>query len=331
MNILLNGYFDKNFGDDAMQEIVVKHLSKHNLYVNCDRLEMLAHLEKYDNVHIGSYPDRIDMFLNVIGTGFLYKTRYAKVTKFLELMVKRTNKYPRMALVDCSFEHFSSKLEKWLVKKGVQKYDFITCRDKISYGFLKTNVKKSQIFKFNDIVFTGDYIRSSDRNCLGIAPVNRAKSETNYLYYKELARFADEYIRSKNKDVKLFAFDSGNENDILAVMSIKNLMKYADRAKIVAYNSDIDDFVREFAECEIIIGSRFHSVVLAVMNGLKTIAVFDNKKIERLCDDFNITGIKKEDLTAEKLMDRVDNYKHYRIDVSDANGHIKALDEFMEN
>ena len=81
MNILLNGYFDKNFGDDAMQEMIVAHFSEYDFFPNCKQREMLAHLEKYENVHIGENIPNVDLFLNVIGTGFLYQTRFAKVTK----------------------------------------------------------------------------------------------------------------------------------------------------------------------------------------------------------------------------------------------------------
>lgn len=329
MNILLNGYFDKNFGDDAMQEMVVRHFKEHSFYPNCKQREMLRHLEKYDNVHIGMPAPDIDVFLNVIGTGFLYQTRFAKVTKLFEVLFKKEVKYPRMALVDCSIERFTSGTEKWLVKQGIGKYDMITCRDDVSYEFLKKNIKKASVFKFNDIIFDGDYIKASERRFLGIAPVNRAKSDKNYGYYKELAAFADMYIEAENKDVKLFAFDAGNENDVLAATSIKNLMKNKDKLRIVAYNSDVDEFVKEFSECEMIIGSRFHSIVLAVMNGINTIAVYDNEKIDRICRKFKIMGIKKDSLSAGQLMDSVKNYQHYSADTSDAKGHINTLSKFF--
>lgn len=329
MNILLNGYFDKNFGDDAMQELVVKHFKEFDFYPNCKQREMLRHLEKYENAHIGVPIPEIDLFLNVIGTGFLYQTKFAKITKLYEVLFKKRAKYPRMALVDCSFEYFTSLHEKWLVKQGVREYDFITCRDDISYEFLKKNVKKTPIFKFNDIIFDGDYARVSNGNCLGIAPVNRVKSEKNYAYYKELAAFADKYIETENKEVKLFAFDTGNENDILAVMSIKNLMRNKEKVKIVAYNSDVDEFVNEFCECEMIIGSRYHSIVLAVLNNINTIAVYDNEKVYRICRDFKIMGIKKDLLSSEQLMQSVKNYQHYSADTSDAKGHINTLSQFL--
>lgn len=329
MNILLNGYFDKNFGDDAMQEMIVAHFSEHDFFPNCKQREMLAHLEKYENVHIGENIPNVDLFLNVIGTGFLYQTRFAKVTKLFEVLFKKKAKYPRMALLDCSTERFTSKTEKWLVKQGIGQYDFITCRDDVTYQFLKKNIKKASIAKFNDIIFAGSYKKNSERSFLGIAPVNRAKSDKNYAYYKELAAFADRYIETEKKEIKLFAFDAGNENDVLATTCIKNLMKNKESVKTIVYNSNTDEFVKEFSECEMIIGSRFHSIVLAVLNGINTIAVYDNEKIDRICHDFNIMGIKKNDFCAENLMDSVKNYQHYSADTSDAKGHIKKLSEFL--
>ncbi len=329
MNILLNGYFDKNFGDDAMQEIVVKSFPECDFYINCNQKEMLRHLEKYENVHIGTKLPQIDIFLNVIGTGFLYKTRFAKVTKMFEVFFKKKTKYPRMALVDCSVEHFTSRVEKWLVKKSMSEYDLITCRDDVSYTFLKRNIKKSDIYKFNDIVFSGGYIKQSEKKYLGIVPVNRYKNEKNYAYYKELASFADNYIETENKAVKLFAFDAGNENDILAVMSIMNMMKHKDKVLPVVYNSDIEGFVNEFSECDKIVGSRFHSIILALINGIDTIAIYDTEKMHRICNDFGIMSIKKEEFTSNYLMECVNHYKESPIDASDSKGHIEVLKKFI--
>ncbi len=330
MNILLNGNFDKNFGDDVMQEVVVRSFPECDFYIYCNQNEMLDHLKKYENVHIGKPLPTIDIFLNVIGTGFLYKTRFSKVTKLFEVLFKKKIKHPRMALIDCSVEHFSSRIEKWLVKKSIGEYDLITCRDKITHQFLKKNIKKSDIYKFNDIVFSGDYIRQSEKRYLGIVPVNRHKDEKNYNYYRELAAFADSYIETENKEVKLFAFDSGNENDILAVMSIINLMKHQDKVLPIVYNSDIEDFVKEFSECDKLIGSRFHAIILALMNGIDTIAVYDTEKMRRISDDFGIMAVKKEELTSDKLMDCVKHYKEYSFDASDSIGHIDVLRKFIE-
>ena len=330
MNILLGGYFDKNFGDDAMHQMVVKNFPMHNFYVECNQREMLAHLEKYENVHINTQGCEIDMFLNVIGTGFLYNGKRSKTAKILNMLTSKTKKYPKTALVNCSLENFDGKLSQWLTKYDLNKYDFITCRDNKTYAYLTKNIKNARIEMHNDIVFAQNFTSSYDNGeFLGIAPIRRLYSDTNFEYYREMAKFADNYIEKYNKRVRLFAFDSGIENDISAVLSVKSMMRYGSDAELIIYNSDTEEFAKKISECEVFAGSRFHSIIIALMFGINTVAVYDNEKIKRLCNDFNITGIKKSEFTHHELMKCIENSSKISNLHYDAIEHINSLSRFM--
>ncbi len=329
MNILLSGYFDKNFGDDVMHEMTVKYFKNHNFYISCTCREMLAHLEKYDNVFINEAVPETDLFLNVIGTGFIYNNKFARLDKVHKILTQKKESFPKTALINCSLEPFGTKAEAVLASYDIKKYDFITCRDSMSYECLKKMAKNAQVKMFSDMVFSGCYVHNTKKHGLGIAPVSRIRNSSNFEYYKKLADFADSYIIRENKPVMLFAFDSGYENDISAVLSVKNIMKNPEMAELIIYNSDTDYFSERIAGCEFFISSRFHGIVTAVMNNVKTIAVYDNSKTERICNDFDIMGVKKSEFTAESLTGFIQNYKDYSCDVTNSKFHLKSLENFM--
>lgn len=332
MNIELNGYFDKNFGDDIMHTIVVEHFPHHNFYVYGRECEMFAHLEAYPNVFINTEVSHIDVFLNVTGTGFMYKGKRAKFEKLINMIMSKPKKYPKSAVINCSIEPFEGRVDEYFAKRDLAMYDLVTCRDNSSYEYLKK--VKNNVKVHSDLVFSKSVVHKDDKeNILGIAPVRRLYDGTNYRYYKELAQYADYYIQKNGGKVLLFAFDSALENDISATLSIKKMMKHAEYADIVIYNSDIKAFEEKLGRCSLLVGSRFHSIVEAYAHNINAVGIYDRKKLELLCNDLNIPSVSKDNFTSEILVQITENASFPDTDeqiISDANGHIKCLEQFLD-
>ena len=328
MNILLSGYFDKNLGDDVMQKLVVQAFPEHNFYINFASEEMLTHLDAYKNVFFGDNP-KIDVFLNVIGTGFMYSGKRAKLEKLLSMFSKKAN-YPKSALINCSLENFDSKLAEKFALYDLRKYSLITCRDKKSYSFLKDKVKSATVKCFEDMVYSTSVPDALNEGVLGIAPVRRLYSSENFNYYKELALLADKFIEEKNKNVLLFAFDNGLENDLSAVFSVRDFMEHKDRAELILYSSDSDYVINNMARCSYFVGSRFHSIVLSTLLKITSLAVYDREKLIRLSKEENIPAIAKKDLKAQEALNLLFSHKHEPKSHIDAQGHINALREFLK-
>ncbi len=331
VNIELSGYFDKNFGDDIMHAIIVEHFPQHTFFVNTNEREMAAHLENYPNVVINGASYNADVFLNVTGTGFMYKGKRAKAEKLINMLTVKKKKYPRSAVINCSLEPFDGFLEERFVKRDLQKYDLITCRDEASYKYLAG--QKADVSLYADIVFAkAEQREANGESILGVVPVRRVYDPTNYSYYAKLAEFCDLYCEKYNSQVRIFAFDAGIENDISAALSVKKLMKYAEKAEIVIYNSDINEFLRKFRQCSFVVGSRFHSIVEAYGSGIKSVAVYDRQKVSILCNSLGIPAVSKESFTPYGIMELLneagepDRAKELK---ADAMGHIKCLEQFL--
>lgn len=337
MNIRLLGYFDKNFGDDLMQLIVAEGMPEYEFFADCPQKEFLTHFRECKNVHLFSEDVRIDAYVNVIGTGFKFVSKRNIITKFLSIPFEKKPSRERSAVIDCSADKPKSRAERFLVKRELNKYAHISCRDIASEMIISDFAKKSRVVRHEDIVFAlgNDYIYpKTGENCLGIIPVQRGFSEENFRYYEIVSKSCDEYIKKYNKKVLLFAFDTGNENDTLAALSIKRLMKYRDSTEIIAYNGEPKYIFENIARCDKLISSRFHGVIAAVLAGVPVAAISDTSKIDILSEKLGFEKIEKSRMSADELfalIERTD--KNINTDDKirgDARLHLKELEIFLE-
>ena len=83
MRIQLGGYFDRNLGDDVMQLITVNTMPEHDFYVCCPQREFLTHFSGCKNVHLCDSIPQTEAYVNVIGTGDVYKSQILSCIKAL--------------------------------------------------------------------------------------------------------------------------------------------------------------------------------------------------------------------------------------------------------
>lgn len=326
MDIQLNGYYDKNLGDDIMQRIIVRAFPEHTFYIKPIQREMMAHLENESNVRYGTCND---VMVNVIGTGFLFNSKMAKLSRTLS---NPKLPYKHCAVVDCSIEPPKDKLSAWFTKDALSRYSHISCRDSYSDEFIRKDTKKKNVYFYPDIVFS-ENVPKRCGEALGIAPVRKAAGDTNYSYYKKLAEAADCFVERYNRKVLLFAFDNGMENDVSACGSIKYMMKHNEMAEIVIYNSDIDYFYSRMAECGKMISSRFHSAVLSLLAEIPLICISHTNKLRDLSNVFGMTYLDRED-DIKPILDFIskDNepIKIENATIEEAKKHITSLKHWLE-
>lgn len=137
------------------------------------------------------------------------------------------------------------------------------------------------------------------------------------------------------KKVLIFALDTGNENDILAAMSVRRLMKHPEMTEIIAYDSAPEYIFKNIARCGRIISSRFHGVIAAMLSGVPVAAVSDTSKIDILSERFGFGKIAKQDLKAQELTELIEgaNASVYLSESikSDARRHLTELKNYIEN
>lgn len=276
MKILLDGYLDKNLGDDLMLCLAAYGLRGHKIYMNdVPKLPIAARDAK------GVKPD---LKLTVTGSGFLvynYKTTFLRIREMLEDRLKC-----RRAVISCNISTFPNKLAERVIKKQLSRFDFITVRDKYSYEYIKSNLPEVKCEYYPDIVFSLAGGAIADRPCegaLGICAYSRLGGNTTD---EGFAALADEYIEKTGNKVLLFALNAGNENDLKTAERIKSLMKHGAMAEILKYDAILSNIKR----CSKIIGIRFHSVVISLVAGVEVIPAVYSEKTTRMLEDIGFSG-----------------------------------------
>ena len=228
MTLHLSGYFDNNFGDDYMMKTIIAKLPNTKFIVNENVSKLI--LEE-DNVEISD--DITAPVIMITGSGFMLNS-YQSIYSELKRTVKGIS--PGDYCIGCSIEPFKNKLSEYLIKLKLNKFRLIICRDKKSYNWLKSSVKKPEIHCTNDILFSipDEWIKKPDENssCLGISVMNLNCEPYVYDYYQKMAEAADYYIESTGDEVILLAFDSGCEDDISACEKVRRCRYRTDAGRI---------------------------------------------------------------------------------------------------
>ena len=280
----MTGYFDRNFGDDMMMKLVVHRLPEITFLVNETADTPLLsepNVMKKDYKACYCFPKLV-----VTGSGFMINTKAAFKTELLWFL---RGHHPGDFCLGCNIEPLDNPMKRFLIRKKLNKFRLITCRDQISHRWLLQNTRNPEIHCLPDILFSlpNEWLPNiKNPNKLGISMMHRAGDREDCEYYRIMAEAADEWIQKNGKGVILMAFDTGKEDDLFACRAVQSLMQYPDQTEIVAH-TDGTEIPEAFARCEKIIGARFHSVVLALRMGIPVYPLIFREKVRNLLKDIH--------------------------------------------
>lgn len=280
--IHLNGYFDLNFGDDLMMKLVVRNLPEITFVI--DENEQTPILSEANVVSQKREECALLPKLIVTGCGFMINNKDALKTE-IKWFMKRRN--PGDYCLGCNIEPLDGFLKRFLIGKKMDKFHLITCRDQVSYHWLRKNTYHPKVHCLPDILFSlpDEWIPEvKSPNKLGISMMHRAGDREDCVYYRVMAEIADEWVHKTGKNVILMAFDTGVENDVFACQAVKSLMEFSDHVEIAAHK-DGTEILAAFAQCEKIIAARFHATVLALRMGIQLYPLIFRDKVRNLLKD----------------------------------------------
>ena len=331
MTIRIEGYFDRNFGDDYMIKAVADAMGDVSFYVKgADQISNVIY--KCENIQVVNQISQNTGVLKVIGSGFMINSKVAFMVELVRfLQRKRDADY----CINCNIEPFKSKLHEKLMAHKLNKYFFITCRDKKSYEWLKKHTKKPEIHFFPDILFSMDVTKKKGDK-LGLALMHRQGDGYECEYYKKMAEIADWWIETTGQNVILMAFDTGKENDVYACDCVKKLMKHQECTELVLHGEG-GEIIEAFGKCGKIIGTRFHSVVLALKMGIDVYPIIFRDKTKNLLEDINypvkgsdISNINEDEIKEFLLKDKT-GYSLPSDYEKKAKCHTEAFRKFLKN
>ncbi|MDI3473596.1 MAG: hypothetical protein PWQ48_1877 [Thermotogaceae bacterium] len=309
MRFFLEAYFDRNFGDDLMIHLLLEKFRDIEFVTNVRDKIFISDFLNYENFKV--IFDRkhkaiksCDGIIFIGGSIFQvhnYKHLYYHFKRLLiYYYAKLLGKH--VVILGCNIGPVKIKAGWFIIKQIIKLADLITVRDRKSYEIVSKIKKKGNYFLFPDIVFSlegsslGKINNGNNQEILGVSVYRSViYPEGNYNFCVQMSYLIDQYISRTGNNVRLFAFDSGHENDTLSAIEIFKLLKTSSKHKkveIIIFDGNVFDFINKFSECSYIIGTRFHSIVLSMVQKIPCYPIIYSNKTENLLEDFGFSGKK---------------------------------------
>ena len=323
MKILIDGYFDRNLGDDLMLTLAARGLEGHELYVPSRKINI-------DNVQYTQAKSGFDVYLKVTGSGFLICNTLGAAYRLRD--VYREKKYaPKNAVISCNIGPFANRIGEAAIKRHLKLFDFVTVRDEWSLEYMNKHFPKKNTRCYPDMVFSLPEEMIPDvrrENMLGIAVRGTADCES-------LARIADSYIAEAGGEVTVMCFDSGAENDFHAAQRVRGMSSEKDKIKIVQYET-ISDMLCAMKRCSVILSERLHASVLAARMGIPFVPVSYSKKTVCALSKAGFAGemYRSGNLSESGVTGSLLNPQEFKLNpdvVSGAAEHIGKFKEYLES
>lgn len=330
MKIAIDAYLDNNLGDDLMIKLFANYFSEHEIYIFKNETIVKKTFADVPNIiflESNKYKEMlnvIDMHVTVGGSMYILDS-FKKWIQFRHrirnaMILKRRG--IKSAAIGFNLGPFDKRNIGLFLSKWELKYkDLITVRDRMSFNLLTTGRTKLSANLFPDIVFSQSNEKKTSKYSLGVS-VYRSKNPKydNFLNYESMAKLVDNHIKKSGGKVALFAFDSEDENDLVAAHYIKTMSQYKENIEIIPYLNDSNYFIEKFSECEKIVGIRFHSSVLALGLGIPFFSVYYSNKTVNLMKD-----LKLQEFTAS-LTDFTSQVNQIETDVENNNLAVLSVD-----
>jgi colanic acid/amylovoran biosynthesis protein len=358
--ILVCAYFAKNVGDDLFLKVLFERYPD----VEWDLLTANRNYNKifsdYKNVKIiylyrevNFWKIRYNIFfklndlflkykkydalINIGGSIFMQGPAWKMKFNEREYLVNRFKEMnKKIYILGANFGPYKEDqfLDKY--KNLFTKYDDICFRDYYSYKIFKNldNVRVAPDVVFNLITKTNTIKEKS----IGISVINLENRDGLKEYYKQyhekIINLCEGFIEQSYK-VKLFSF-CDNEGDLRAINSIVENVnsKYKDYIQVLNYEGNLDEFLKGFKSCETIIGTRFHSIILAMIYNQNYFPIIYSEKTLNVLRDLgleqlgcNITNM--ENLSVEIIKKTVNSTKRNKNVLREANKQFEKLDQFL--
>lgn len=236
-------------------------------------------------------------------------------------------KYSTIVLAPQTIGPFKTKFNKWLARRAMDKAGIVFARDKMSYDYAKSIVKKAEIKLTSDLAFDLPYdnqkIVSSDKIKIGLNINalmwnggyncnNQFELKTDYINY--VYSVVEGLNKKENVEIHLISHVVHKlevENDYLICREIKD--KYPDCILVEPFSTPMQakTYIKDM---DVFIGGRMHSTIAASSTNVAVIPVSYSRKFEGL---YNTLGydhlINCRDLDTEtaisKTFELIDNRK----------------------
>lgn len=359
LKILVWGYTALNVGDDYFFDILFQRypdvlfyffppsvlLTKYeNLFKKYKNVILYRDHPEYlrirsditdESVPINLFPmvcdcaKEVDAFINIGGSIFIESPNSSNDDRYV---LKDIMQDKPCFILGCNFGPGSSEYRDYLFK-WFQGFEDVCFRDQKSYQLFKEN-KNSRVA--DDIVLITKKNKKKRRinRTVGISVIDLS-------IRPELSRFQDDYVRyhvekvrnyiGGGKRIIFFSFCS-LDGDIHTINLIMNELTEQEkkRVKVCEYQGNLKDFLKVYRKCGLIIGSRLHSILIAIANNQNFIPISYSKKLDNLLKQLDKDiEILKIDGTMCQMIEKEKIYNMHQCNFN-SELQFQKLDQYVE-
>lgn len=297
------GYYNLNLGDDLFMEILKRKLKDYsidflvpngtsNFYNKSNgfniryyskferRIDRLAYISFKWCPFLKNIMKSYDITIVLGGSLFIENNHWKDSYRFYKMLRLSSKK---LYIIGCNFGPYQSKEFLESYRRYFKTINGITVRDNYS----KEVLNLSNVKVYPDFVFNLDFpIKRESKKVLGVSVINlnqrNFSSEEKKKYYSGIIKECL-YFSNKGYSVRLFSFCKAEGDEEICKM----LASKVKNATIINYNGNIHKVLSSFSECQFIIATRFHAVILGWNFGIPTLPIVYSPKTLNIIKDLN--------------------------------------------
>lgn len=313
--ILLSGYYGfNNLGDEAILESMLKMINEINhdtetivLSYSPESTKVKYNTEsiyRYDIFKIMSEMKKSDIFISGGGSLLQDVTSLRTVPYYLGLIFLAFIFNMKTIFFAQGVGPVQNKLFRFLIKKVLNKVDYLSVRDDNSKTFLENiGIKTNKINIVDDPVyglkkFTSDFKEENGKNGevkkIGVSV--RDWQDNSYL--KSLAEFLNRLGKNNKISITIIPFHQGK--DIKICKKLQGMLVVDSRVR--EYTDDLNEINNFYSNLDLFIGVRLHSLIFSAVKGIPLIGISYDPKTDSLIEEMDYQElITTEDITVDKL------------------------------
>lgn len=306
MRILLDAYFDNNFGDDLFIDTLLCRYPDMTFYTFWRGAPdaVLGRAWRFPNLVI--LPGGCDLLADepydayimiggdVLPNGIDYSQRIRSMS--------RTKTHGGLVAM-LGFSLYTDYDEKTAsdLRQMAELSDVIVIRDAYSAARFRAIAPWAHVVEAADMAFSrlmeeGWPRKKGGEEILGLIPRRRlyATEEQHDAYCRRQAAIASRYLQTRpGGRVRILCFSTGEYDDRITARDIMERMCPADlseRTDVISHEGSLMDFADDVAACRALVPTRFHGLVLALRARIPFVPVPYEVKLTSLLDELSYEG-----------------------------------------
>ncbi|MGG0848187.1 polysaccharide pyruvyl transferase family protein [Peribacillus simplex] len=348
--LLVDAYCNKNLGDDLFLKILFERYNNVNFTILNAPKEYkgifkgidIQNTNKIQRILFRLFPfhftKKFEGFLLIGGSMFMQNETWKKdIKKKTRVINSFTSEKKEVFILGSNFGPFNDSTFYDKYNKIFKNCSDICFRETYSYNLFKQlpNVRLAP-----DIVFQLKEREIPKRkNTVGFSLID-LENRNN------LKKFSDQYLNKmfdliksyidSGKSITLFSFcESEGDMDVINKIMNRMTVDYLNKMNVINYTGNINEFLNEFKSMEVIIGSRFHSIILAQVFKQGFYPIIYSDKTYNVLQDIKLDEYYKyiKDIDSLNVNHVIDVAQNNRINDTeffrDSENHFRFLDDFI--